>query len=80
MSISETLKNSMFNIKLRRCFLECHLRHYGYATVSLGILITVKLQGRPAWDYLGKFFTGFFNGCRDFLSLAPQNIDLAVCQ
>ena len=31
-------------------------------------------------DYLGKFFTGIFNGCRDFWSLAPQNIDLAVRQ
>ncbi len=44
------------------------------------MLSTVKLQGRSTWDYLGKFFTGIFNGCRDFLSLAPQNIDLAVCQ
>ena len=46
----------------------------------LRIINTVKLQGRSAWDYLGKFFTGIFNGCRDFLSLAPQNMNLAVCQ
>lgn len=50
------------------------------AAVYHSIISTVKLQGRSVWDYLGKFFTGIFNGCRDFLSLAPQNIDLAVCQ
>ena len=50
------------------------------ATVYHSIISTVKLQGRSAWDYLGKFFTGIFNSCRDFLSLAPQNINLAVCQ
>ena len=44
------------------------------------IISTVKLQGSSAWDYLGNFFTRIFNGCRDFLSLALQNIDLAVCQ
>lgn len=37
----------------------------------LRIISTVKLQGRSAWDYLGKFFTGIFNGCRNSLSLAP---------
>ena len=50
------------------------------AAVYHSIISTVKLQGRSAWDYLGKFFTGIFNGCRDFLSLAPQNMNLAVCQ
>lgn len=50
------------------------------AAVYHSIVDTVKLQGRSAWDYLGKFFTGTFNGCRDFMNLAPQNIDLAVCQ
>ena len=50
------------------------------AAVYHSIISTVKLQGRSTWDYLGKFFTGIFNGCRDFLSLTPQNIDLAVCQ
>lgn len=50
------------------------------AAVYHSIISTVKLQGRSAWDYLGKFFTGIFNGCRDFLSLTPQNIDLTVCQ
>ena len=29
------------------------------------IISTVKLQGRSAWDYLGKFFINIFNGCRD---------------
>ena len=50
------------------------------AAVYHSIISTVKLQGRSAWDYLGKFFTGIFNGCRDFLSLTPQNMNLAVCQ
>ncbi len=50
------------------------------AAVYHSIISTVKLQGGSTWDYLGKFFTGIFNGCRDFLSLSPQNIDLAVCQ
>ena len=50
------------------------------AAVYHSLISTVKLQGRFAWDYLGKFFTGISNGCRDFLSLAPQNMNLAVCQ
>ena len=50
------------------------------AAVYHSLISTVKLQGRFAWDYLGKFFTGIFKGCRDFLSLAPQNMNLAVCQ
>ena len=33
------------------------------------IISTVKMQGRSAWEYLGKFFTKIFNGCRDFFSL-----------
>ncbi|MCB7025386.1 transposase [Parabacteroides distasonis] len=49
-------------------------------TVYHSIISTVELQGRSAWDYLGKFFTGILNGCRYILSQAPQNIDLAVCQ
>ncbi len=44
------------------------------------IISTVKLQGRSAWDYLGKFFVKIFNGCRDFFSLRPDNIGLATCQ
>lgn len=31
------------------------------------IISTVKMQGRSAWEYLGKFFTIIFNGCRDFI-------------
>ena len=50
------------------------------AAVYHSLISTVKLQGRFAWDYLGKLFTGILNGCRDFLSLAPQNMNLAVCQ
>ena len=44
------------------------------------IISTVKLQGRSAWDYLGKFFVNIFNGCRDFFGLRPDNIGLATCQ
>ena len=44
------------------------------------IISTVKMQGKSAWEYLGKFFTKIFNGCRDFVSLRPDKIGLAVCQ
>ena len=65
------------------------------------IISTVKMQGRSAWEYLGKFFTkslikriesslleflsvktlsNVFNGCRDFFSLRPDKIGLAICQ
>ena len=44
------------------------------------IISTVKMQGRSAWEYLGKFFTKIFNGCRDFVSLQPDKIGLAICQ
>ena len=36
------------------------------------IISTVKMQGRSAWEYLGKFFTKIFNGCRDFFSMRPD--------
>ncbi len=44
------------------------------------IISTVKMHGRSAWEYLGKFFTKIFNGCRDFLSLHPDRIGLAICR
>lgn len=44
------------------------------------IISTVKMQGRSVWEYLGKFFTKIFNGCRDFFSLRPDKIGLAICQ
>lgn len=65
------------------------------------IINTVKMQGRSAWEYLGKFFTKslikriesnsfeflsvktlfkIFNGCRDFFSMRPDKIGLAICQ
>ena len=31
-----------------------------------------KMQGKSAWEYLGKFFTKIFNGCKDFISLRPD--------
>lgn len=39
------------------------------------IISTVKLHGRSAWHFLGAFFTKIFNGCRDFFSLTPENIE-----
>ena len=44
------------------------------------IISTVKMQGRSAWEYLGKFFTKIFNGCRDFIGLRPDKIGLAISQ
>ena len=44
------------------------------------IISTVKMQGKSAWEYLGKFFTKIFNGCRDFFSMRPDKIGLAICQ
>ena len=44
------------------------------------IISTVKMQGKSAWEYLGKFFTKIFNGCKDFISLRPDKIGLAICQ
>lgn len=44
------------------------------------VISTVKMQGKSAWEFLGKFFTNIFNGCRDYSSLSPRNIGLALCQ
>ena len=33
------------------------------------IISTVKMQGRSAWEYLGKFFTKIFRDCRLILSV-----------
>ena len=44
------------------------------------IISTVKMQGRSAWEYLGKFFTKIFNGCRDIIGLRPDKIGLAISQ
>ena len=44
------------------------------------IISSVKMQGKSAWEYLGKFFTKIFNGCKDFISLRPDKIGLAICQ
>ena len=57
--------------------------HYGsdegveMAVAYHSVISTVKLHGMSCWDYLGKFFKNIFNGCRDFLSLMPANIDMA---
>ena len=48
------------------------MQHFGsdegaeMAATYHSIISTVKMQGRSAWEYLGKFFTKIFNGCRDF--------------
>lgn len=44
------------------------------------VISTVKMQGKSAWEFLGKFFTNIINGCRDYSSLSPQNISLALSQ
>ncbi len=44
------------------------------------VISTVKLHGMSVWNYLGSFFKKIFNGCRDFVSLIPGNMELAVCQ
>lgn len=36
------------------------------------VISTVKMHGKSAWEFLGKFFTNIFNGCRDYLSLSPK--------
>ena len=28
-----------------------------------GVISTVRLQGKCAWDFLGEFFKNIFNGC-----------------
>ena len=71
------------------------------AATYYSIISTVKMQGRSAWEYLGKFFTkslikrvessllellsvktlsNIFNSCRDFFSMRPDKIGLAICQ
>ena len=42
------------------------------------IISIVKLHGKSAWHFLGTFFTKIFNGCRDFFSLTPGDIEMAV--
>ena len=48
------------------------------AAVYHSIIGTVKLQGKSAWEYLGKFFVKVVEGCRDFASLTPKNIGLQL--
>ena len=62
------------------------IHHFGsdegveMAATYHSIISTVKMQGKSAWEYLGKFFTKIFNGCKDFISLRPDKIGLAICQ
>ena len=54
-------------------------RDYNEMVVAYhGVISTVRLQGKCAWDFLGEFFKNIFNGCKDFVNLIPQNIKL-VC-
>ena len=39
------------------------------------LISTVKMQGRFVWEFLSKFFTNIFNGCRDYLNLSPKILD-----
>lgn len=58
--------------------------HYGsdegveLAVAYHSVISTVKLHGMSCWTYLGEFFKKIFNGCRDFFSLTPANIGLAI--
>lgn len=49
------------------------------AATNHSVISTVKLHGKSAWNFLGTFFKKIFNGCRDFFSLTPGNIEMAVC-
>ena len=58
--------------------------HYGsdegveLAVAYHSVISTVKLHGMSCWTYFGEFFKKIFNGCRDFFSLTPANIGLAI--
>lgn len=62
------------------------MQHFGcdegaeMAATYHSIISTVKMQGRSAWENFGKFFAKIFNGCRDFFSMRPDRIGLAICQ
>lgn len=43
------------------------------------IISTVKLHGKSVWNFLGEFFKNIFNGCRDYVNLTPDKIQLSVC-
>lgn len=44
------------------------------------IISTVKMQGKSAWNYYGKFFVNLFNGRKGYFSLRPDQIGLSTCQ
>lgn len=44
------------------------------------IIRTVKIQGRSAWEYLGKFFTKIFNGCSFFSVCDLTNFRANECR
>lgn len=81
------IDNNLAERCLRKLTTQCNsMLHFGcdegveMAATYHSIICTVKLHGKSAWHYLGSFFTKIFNGCRDFLSLTPGNIEMAVCQ
>ena len=43
------------------------------------IISTVKMQVRSVWEYLGKYFTKIFNGCRDFSTCDYTNFRANEC-
>lgn len=50
------------------------------AATYYSIISTARMQGKSAWNYYGKFFVNFFNGCKGCFSLRPDQIGLAICQ
>lgn len=40
---------------------------------------TLKLHGSSVWNFIGTFFY-IFNGCRDYVSMVPDEIALAASQ
>lgn len=73
------IDNNLAELAIRPLITQCNsMLHFGndegakMAASYHSIISTVKLQGRLAWDYLGKFFVNIFNGCRDFFSLRPD--------
>ena len=60
--------------------------HYGsdagaeMAATYHSVIGTVKLHGSSIWNFIGTFFKNIFNGCRDYVNIAPDKITLAASQ
>ena len=76
----EDLEHFRYEMRKASLLTLCHDEGAEMAATYHSIISTVKMQGRSAWEYLGKYFTKIFNGCRDFFSMRPDKIGLAICQ